>query len=73
MVLQKYFVLKKKKSILPPLENNWMFSLYILTSSPFSPGALFIPRKHLGSLYYLFCLYIAVPTENAILSTMQIA
>lgn len=50
-----------------------MFSLYILTSSPFSPGALFIPRKHLGSFYYLFCLYIAVPMEDGILFTMQIA
>ena len=73
MVLWKYFVLKKKKSILPPLENNWMFSLYILTSSPFSPGALFISRKHLGSFYYLSGLYIAIPMENAVLSTMQIA
>lgn len=50
-----------------------MFSLYILTSSPFSPGALFISRKHLGSFYYLSGLYIAIPMENAVLSTMQIA
>lgn len=64
-----YFVLKKV-FIFPPLENSWMFSLYVLSLRPFSLELFPFPDNISNCLYYLFSLNTAIPIESVILPTM---